>query len=174
MSAGRTALLALVGASLLLSGCGRDMRDLEQWLEEMKQRPAAPIAPLPQIQPYETFTYTAHDLRSPFTPDVSARRQAIVGDGEGIQPDASRHREYLEEFPLDTLRMVGTLTMNDEAYGLIRTTDGVVHRVKVGDYLGQNHGRITAIADTSIGLVEIIPDGMGGWTERRAAVALSE
>lgn len=166
----RNASLLIVAAALL-GGCGRDMSDLEQWVEEQKRRPAGRIEPLPQIQPYETFVYEAHEHRSPFSPSV-AQQQAGVGDG--ISPDPSRTRQYLEEFPLDTLRMVGTVEMGAESYGLIRTGDGAVHRVKAGDYVGQNHGRITQITDTGIRLMEIIPDGMGGWTERRAAIALSE
>lgn len=153
-----------------LAGCSRDMSDLEQWVEEQKRRPAARIEPLPQIQPYETFVYAAHDQRAPFT----ASRPQQQADTTGVGPDPTRTRQYLEEFPLDTLRMVGTVTMGGDTYALILTQDRAVHRVRVGDYLGQNHGRITAIAETGLQLLEIVPDGMGGWNERRAAIALSE
>lgn len=166
-------LVALAGA-LLVGGCTRDMYDLELWVEEMKRRPAGRIEPLPQVKPYETFVYTAHDRRPPFTPSEPVRPQVDPGAGDGVRPDPNRNREYLEEFPLDTLRMVGTVTMGGVTYALIRTTDRAVHRVTVGHYLGQNHGRITAISETQVSLMEIIPDGMGGWTERAAAVALSE
>lgn len=169
----RISLLA-VAAALMLSGCGRDMSDLHAWVEEIKRRPAVRIPPLPQVKPYETFAYAAHALRSPFVPSAPAR-QTVADDGTGgIRPDAGRNREYLEDFPLDTLRMVGTVTMGGETYALIRSSDRAVHRVRVGNYLGQNHGRITAISETSVTLIEIIPDGTGGWTERAAAVALSE
>ena len=172
-AAPRIALFALA-TSLLMAGCSRDMNDLEAWVDEIKRRPAVRIEPLPQVKPYETFTYTAHDQRSPFVPSAPAR-QVVPDDGTGgVRPDADRNREYLEDFPLDTLRMVGTVTMGGETYALIRTNDRAVHRVKVGNYLGQNHGRITAISETSVSLIEIIPDGTGGWTERAAAVALSE
>jgi type IV pilus assembly protein PilP len=167
-------ILLLLVAATLLSSCARDMSDLERWVAEMKQRPAARIDPLPQVQPYETFVYAAHDRRAPFIPDSAVARQASAGAGGGLQPDFDRPREYLEEFPLDSLRMVGTINMNNAMYGLISTTDGAVHRVRIGEYLGQNHGRITAISETRIDLTEIIPDGTGGWTERRAGVALSE
>lgn len=168
------ALVLLSVAAGLLTGCSRDMSDLEQWVEEMKRRPAARIEPLPQVQPYETFVYAAHDQRSPFVPDRSIARQAAAATGDGLQPDFDRPREYLEEFPLDTLRMVGTILMQNEMYGLIRGTDGAVHRVRVGEHLGQNHGRIITISETRISLTEIIPDGTGGWIERQAGVALSE
>ncbi|MEX0899355.1 MAG: pilus assembly protein PilP [Gammaproteobacteria bacterium] len=166
--------LITAGAAVLLSGCTRDMSDLEAWVEEIKRRPAIRIEPLPQVKPYETFAYTAHEHRSPFVPSAPVRQQVADDGTGGVRPDADRNREYLEDFPLDTLRMVGTVTMGGETYALIRNSDGSVHRVRVGNYLGQNHGRITAISEISVTLIEIIPDGTGGWTERAAAVALSE
>lgn len=169
----RLFVVALVPV-VLFTGCSRDMQDLRDWVAEMNRRPAAQIEPLPQVQPYETFTYAADDRRSPFVPDSSIRQQVANAASGGLQPDFERPREFLEEFPLDTLRMVGTINMQDEMYGLILSTDGSVHRVRIGQYLGQNHGRITDISETSIELIEIIPDGTGGWAERRAAVALSE
>ncbi len=175
MSAVRTSI-ALFALAALLAGCGGDMSDLRAKVEELKRRPAPRIEPLPQVKPYETFFYEAHDLREPFTPD-SAIRQAVASTGTssaGLQPDFNRSREYLEEFPLDTLRMVGTLQLRGEMYALIETRDGAVHRVKVGNYIGQNHGHITGVSETRIDLIEIIPDGSGGWIERRTGIALSE
>ncbi len=166
--------LVTVAATLLLAGCSRDMGDLEAWVEEIKRRPAVRIEALPQVKPYETFSYTVHAQRSPFIPSAPVRQQVPDDGTGGVRPDADRNREYLEDFPLDTLRMVGTVTMGGETYALIRSNDGSVHRVRVGNYLGQNHGRITSISEISVALIEIIPDGTGGWTERAAAVALSE
>jgi type IV pilus assembly protein PilP len=173
MNTPRLLVIALVPAVLLV-GCSRDMRDLEDWVAEMNRRPAARIEPLPQVQPYETFTYEAGERRSPFVADSAIRQQIANAGGTGLQPDFERPREFLEEFPLDTLRMVGTINLQNQMYGLIRSTDGSVHRVRAGQYMGQNHGRITDITEMRINLIEIIPDGTGGWTERRAAVALSE
>lgn len=169
-----TTLVSLLAAAMFLGACSRDMRELEAWTTEMNQRPAGRIEPLPEVKPYETYIYAAHDQRSPFTPDSVAARQVASGTGDGLQPDFDRPREFLEEFPLDSLRMVGTILMQNEMYGLIRATDGSIHRVREGEYLGQNHGRISSINETRIDLTEIIPDGTGGWTERRAGIALSE
>ncbi len=174
MSTRIASLVALLAASLLLSGCSRDMSDLEGWTAEMKQRPARRIDPLPQVKPYETYVYAAHDMRAPFTPDSAIARQVSGAAGDGLQPDFDRPREFLEEFPLDSLRMVGTILMQNEMYGLILANDGSIHRVRVGEYLGQNHGRISSINEIRIELTEIIPDGTGGWTERQAGIALSE
>jgi type IV pilus assembly protein PilP len=85
-----------------------------------------------------------------------------------------RSREFLEQFPLDTLRMVGTLSQGDTAYGLVQTSDGLIHRVVPGNYMGQNDGRITNINDSEIELIEIISDGIGGYVERDAAVGLAD
>lgn len=171
----KAVLIALVAAAVGVTGCSRDMSDLEAKVEEMKKRPGGRIEPLPQVKPYETFIYDAYDLREPFTPD-SAVRQSLTaaGGGNGLQPDFNRSREYLEEFPLDTLRMVGTLELRGEKYALIQTNDGAVHRASVGNYIGQNHGHITSVSEIGIELTEIIPDGSGGWTERRTGIALSE
>jgi len=95
------------------------------------------------------------------------------GSGPGLRPDSRRNREFLEQFSLDTLRMVGTLRLSDRTYGLIKTKDGLVHRVLPGNYLGQADGRVTDISPSKISVVEIIPDGLGGYMERPASLALN-
>lgn len=167
-------LVIMLSAGLLLGACGSDMDDLDQYINEIKLRPGGRIEPLPEITPYEVFSYTAdvQGLRSPFVPD-SPQVAGGPADG-GTRPDERRSREFLESFPLDTLRMVGTLQLGDTNFGLIQTSDGLVHRVVPGNYMGQNDGRIIAIRDSEIELVEIISDGIGGYLERDAAVALAD
>mgnify|MGYP001819612342 CR=1 FL=1 len=167
----KQALVMLLGASLL-TACGGGNDDLDQYINEVKARPGGRIEPLPEIKPYEVFTYIAdaQGLRSPFAPD---RPQAAVS-GAGPSPDETRSREFLEGFPLDTLRMVGTLNMSETSYGLVQTTDGIIHRVIPGNYMGQNDGRITGISESEINLVEIISDGIGGYIERDAAISLAD
>jgi len=92
----------------------------------------------------------------------------------GLRPDNHRNRDFLEQFSLDTLKMVGTLNLGGSHYGLVQTRDGRVHRVVVGEHLGTNDGKITTIAPSKIALVEIIPDGLGGYIERPAALGLNE
>jgi type IV pilus assembly protein PilP len=149
----------------LLAGCGGDS-DLDHFIDATKKEPGGRVEPLPQVQPYEAFTYTDQDKRSPFVPGGSG-----VG---GVRPDNHRNREYLEQFSLDTLKMVGTLNLNGSNYGLVQTKDGRVHRVVVGEHLGTNDGKITTISPSKIALVEIIPDGLGGYIERPAALGLNE
>jgi len=164
--------IVLVLLAVGLSACGGGADDLDQYINEIKARPGGRIEPLPEITPYEGFNYIAdvQGLRSPFRPDTPQ----AAGGGTGPRPDVDRSREYLESFPLDTLGMVGTLHINETMYGLVRTSDGLIHRVIPGNYMGQNDGRITEISESGIGLVEIISDGIGGYIERDAAVSLSD
>ena len=164
--------LVLVMA-LGVAACGGDMAELDRYINDVKSRPGGRIDPLPDITPYEIFTYVAdaEGLRSPFVPDTPEPTGATAG---GTRPDPDRSREYLESFPLDTLGMVGTLYIGDTYYGLVRTSDGLIHRVVPGNYMGQNDGRITDISESEITLVEIISDGIGGYIERDAAVSLTD
>ena len=161
--------LALVAAATL-AGCSDNLSDLEAKVTEIKARPGGRIEPLPEVKPYETFTYAAATLRSPFVAGMPASATAT----SGVRPDQNRPREFLEQFSLDTLKMVGTLRLGGRTYGLVQTRDGLVHRVLPGNHLGQADGRITGIEEGRIALIEIVPDGMGGFIERPAALALSE
>jgi type IV pilus assembly protein PilP len=154
----------------LVSACSSDLDELERQIAEIKSRPGERIDPLPEIKPYEAFTYQASNLRSPFVPSAPARSEVA----NAVRPDVKRPREFLEQFPLDTLRMVGTLNINGRNYGLVQGKDGLVHRVLPGNYLGQNDGRIVSITATKISVIEIVPDGLGGYIERPAALALNE
>jgi len=161
-----TVLAALLGSVLM--GCsGRDS-DLDRFIEATKNEPGGRVEPLPEVKPYEAFTYTDQDLRSPFVPGGSG------GMNSGLRPDSKRNREFLEQFSLDTLKMVGTLNLGGSRYGLVSTKDGRVHRVVVGEHIGTNDGKITDISPSKIALVEIIPDGLGGYIERPAALGLNE
>ena len=162
----------LAGCCLLaaLTGCSGDMSDLRQYVDEVKARPGGRIDPLPQIEPPPTFAYAAETERPPFTP----YRPGGDAPGGGPRPDASRPKDFLERYPLDTLRMVGSIAREGNLYGLVQDPDGLIHRILPGNYLGQNDGRVTDISDAEIALIEIVPDGVGGYVERPAGLALSE
>lgn len=167
-------LLGVLFAAFALGACGGDMDDLDQYINSVKARPGGRIEPLPEITPYEVFTYIAdaEGVRSPFVPDSPQAASGMAAGG--TRPDPERSREFLEQFPLDTLRMVGTLQLGDTHYGLVQTSDGLIHRVVPGNYMGQNDGRIVAVNESAIELVEIISDGIGGYLEREAAVGLAD
>ena len=166
----RRILAILLSAALLggLAACGGGTSDLKVDLEQMKKRPGGRIEPIPEIKPYESFVYDPLQLRSPFQPSVP-----VVAPGAGgLRPDARRNREFLEGFSLDTLKMVGTLKQSGRIFGLVQTKDGLIHRVALGNYVGQNDGRVSAVTDSKIAVVEIVPDGLGGYMERQAAITL--
>lgn len=157
-------------AWLGLTACSSADDDLSRFIEETKKEPGGRVEPLPEVKPYETFTYSAAQMRSPFLPSSPGSGAGAAG----LRPDSKRNREFLEQFSLDTLKMVGTLKLTGRFYGLVRTKDGLVHRVSVGNYLGQADGKITDITPTKISLIEIVPDGLGGYMERPAGLALNE
>ena len=162
--------LVATAALLALCGCSGGMDELQQRVAEIKSRPGERIEPLPEIKPYESFVYNAANVRSPFIPSAPARSDVA----NAVRPDVKRAREFLEQFPLDTMRMVGTLQLEGRNYGLVQGKDGLVHRVLPGNYIGQNDGRVIGITNTKISVIEIVPDGVGGYIERPAALALNE
>jgi type IV pilus assembly protein PilP len=175
MNTSRTLRIALLtAAAAVAAGCGGEQDELYARIDRVKATPGGRIEPLPQIKPAPTAEYTADDdqLRSPFVPDRPLAARSGAGGVEG--PDPDRPRQFLEQFPLDSLAMVGTLEREGSTYALVQTRDGLVHRVQRGNYMGQNDGRIVEITDSEIRLVEIVSDGLGGYLERPAAVALSD
>jgi len=155
--------------SLLLLACGGDVDDLTAYIDEVKARSGGRIEPLPQIKPYETFQYTSGNVRSPFVADTP---QIAASGPKGPTPVANRNKEFLEQFPLDTLNMVGTLEREGKTFGLLQTKDGLVHRVLPGNYIGQNEGRIVAVRDSEIEVEELVPNGIGSFFKRSAAIGL--
>lgn len=158
--------LLVLASALLVGGCSDGLDGLRAQIAAAKERPGGRIPPLPEVKPYISHDYQMSDRRSPFL-------QSLAGESPGgPRPDVQRPREYLEQFPLDTLRMVGTLRLGGANYGLVQTRDGLIHRVLPGNHLGQNDGRVTSISDARIALIEIVPDGLGGYIERPAALAI--
>lgn len=169
---------ALLGIAGLLSACDQGVGDLQSYVQQIKSQPPGRIEPIPEFQPYQNFEYASNDLRDPFRKLDFRRPDELPEDvevaGNGLKPDADRVREPLEDFPLDTLRMKGTVTQDGTKWALVFAPDNTVHRVIEGNYVGQNHGRITSVNDEKIELTEIVPDGLGNYIERSTAIALVE
>ncbi len=165
-------LAALVAG---LSGCDSGGHaDLDAYMAEVRSRPAGRIEPMPKDVVYEPFTYRASSLRSPFQPPVRLEQAQKERGRTDVKPDETRVKEFLEGFSIESFTMVGTLANSKEgSYALVQGGDGV-HRVRVGDYLGRNHGRIMAISAGSIEILELVPDGEGGWIERPRTLVLKE
>lgn len=177
---GLTRVAFLLLAIAALSACAqREMTDLEQYVAQVKAQKKARIDPLPAIRTFKPYNYSADSYPDPFAPP---QEEEVVTEGEapkkkasnGIQPDFTRPREELERFPLDALRMVGTVEQDEAIYGIVRTPEGVVHRVRPGNFLGKNHGKIIAINEQEIVLDEIVPDGLDGYQKRDASLALRQ
>lgn len=160
------ARLCVALGCLVLAACSSANDNLQRFIAQTEKQPGSYVKPLPAVPKYQTFAYTDQDKRSPFVPSEGPGMNAV-------RPDTSRPRQYLEQFPLDTLSMVGTLNIGGTLYGLVETKDGIVHRVTIGNYMGQNDGRVVRITATQIGLVEVVPDGLGGYMKRPAALGLS-
>ena len=162
-------------ALVMAGGCARgitstpgDAPNLESWIADVKARPAPPLDPLPVMQQFETFEYAAQTLRDPFS---DAWNNA---EGGGLRPDPDRRKETLEQYPLDSLDMVGTIGTGGGLVALVMAPDRVTHRIRPGAYLGQSDGRVTSVREDKIELVELVPDGAGGWLERPASIALED
>jgi len=165
----RLCLAVAILGSILLGGCSQGDTELREWVAHEKAQPGAPIPPLPVLKTFETFEYSDQGLRDPFSPSLDEG----VASNSGPQPD-KHPKEPLEAFALDSLRMVGSIGAGASIEGLVRDTEGTVHRVHKGNYLGQNNGKVVSVSESQIELVELVPNGTGGWMERHAAIALPE
>ena len=161
---------ALAGS---LAGCTREVTDtpgdapnLVEWVAQVRARPAPPLDPIPVIKPFESFQFDGRGFRDPF--DV----QAVENTSGGLRPDSNRRRQPLEGFPLDSLDMVGTLGRGGGLVALVMGPDKVTYRVRPGTYLGQSDGRVIAVREDRIELIELVADGAGGWLERPATITL--
>ncbi len=176
LSAMRKRPLVALALILALAGCTRGITstpgeapNLEKWVAEVKARPAPPLDPLPVMQQFETFEYAAYSLRDPFSTAFTD-----TDNGSGPRPDRQRRKQTLEQFPLDSLDMVGTLGRGEGMIALVMAPDKVTYRVRPGNYMGQSDGRVTGVFEDRIELVDLVPDGAGGWLERPASVALED
>ena len=162
----------IITAFLTLSGCvTNEMTDLEAFVKKTKATYKGNVEPLPEFKHQPPYVYAASEIRDPFKPVVDI--EVATGPYRGPQPDEKRPREPLEDFSLDSLRMVGTLAQNHSQWVLIKDPDGLLHRVGIGHYMGRNYGRVVSVNEEQITLIELIPD-KGGWKERDASIALSE
>lgn len=166
---------ALIGPILLMTaGCtpGNNVADLQEFSAQVRARPGGRVEPVPEFKAYEAFTYSAAGLRSPFDIPIRIQMQEGMSSSQNVQPDLDRVKEPLESYAIAELAMVGMLQRNGRYVALVEDSLGEVHRVLRGNYLGRNHGRVVAITESQVDLVEIVPSGTGGWTERPQSLTL--
>ena len=160
--------------SLLLVGCGgEEFQDLRDFVKNAGADMRGKVEPPPEIKPYEPFGYdNSTAIQDPFKP----RKTDLKNSGHaGLnQPNLERPKEELEEFPLESLRMVGYLQQSNIGYAVVRSSDSKLHRVKVGNYVGLNFGQIVSVSDTEIKIKEMVQDSAGDWSERESSLQLVE
>ena len=168
----RHALLSLVGL-VFVAGCssGGDYQDIKTFMDQVDAKGKGQIEPLPEFLPYQAFAYSAGNMRSPFEPPVVVK-PIDPNKRLAVKPDTNRVKQFLEQFNIGSIAMVGTLSQGSRLFGLVRDPQGGVHRVQLGDYMGLDNGKILAIDENKIELLEIVSDGTGGWVERERTVNL--
>ncbi len=178
--AGKHAGKAWLGVCLvsLLTACsqGGGFADLDKFMADTRAKPRGHVEPLPEFKAYEAFSYSAADRRAPFEPPVDVQLTMLDEDPvDEVEPDLDRPKEVLENFDIKELDMVGTLQgTTGDLYALIRDSSGGIHRVHTGNYMGQNFGRIIGVNQSRIELIEIVPNGRGGWVERPRSLTLND
>ncbi len=164
-------LLLLVVSLMMIACSGRDYSDLDEFISNAGIGLRGKVDPLPEVKPYEHFTYEAFDILNPFVPRKNENTQSISSE---LQPDLKRRKEVLESFPLESLKMVGSLQQKNVIFALIKSSDGTLHRVNAGNYIGQDFGKIDHISESEVKLREVVQDGVNEWTERVSTLMLED
>lgn len=165
----------LLGILVFITACAdSSISDLQNYVSDVKSKKGH-IDPIPEFKPIEMFVYKSDGAKDPFKTWKSevVPVSTAAADNSGPRPTADRVKEELEAFPLDTLRMMGILELKGTRWALVKASDGIVYRVKKGNYMGQNHGKILDVEDDKVVLREIVPNGLGGWEERSASLTLN-
>jgi type IV pilus assembly protein PilP len=166
-------LLPALAAAAWLAGCAGEQDELSQWMEQQRREVRPSVQPLQAPKKFDPEPYTMAQAVEPFsTQKLSvALRQEARQPNSALAAELNRRREPLEAYPLDGMTMVGSVVRGGQPYALLKV-DNLLYQVRVGDYIGQNFGRITGIAETEIALREIVQDAAGEWTERPATLQL--
>lgn len=168
--------LLILLCTLALSACSSNDDDVTTYVEGVKKSAVGKVDVLPPEKPYRGEDYTAQNLPSPFDNvergDGSDGSSIAKAGAINTRPDADRKREFLEQYPLTNFVMVGTLSKKDDIWGLVRDKSGMVHAVQVGDYIGENSGKIIGISDDKISIIETVSDNKGGWVQSAASLSL--
>jgi type IV pilus assembly protein PilP len=166
-------LCALAVLTTLLAACsGSDYPDLDAYMAEVKARPAGHVQPIPAFTAYKSFAYSAAGLRNPFQQPVEVKEITRLQRLVKVKPDLNRPKEFLEQFTIDALMMVGTVQMDGTLWALVQDSDNSVHRLKVGNYMGKNHGHVVELTENYISVIEIVSNGPEEWVERPHKLAL--
>ena len=163
-------LILVIGLSACSSSSDTDLRS---YVAEIKAKQKSSIPPLPQPETFEVFTYQDASLRDPFVPRAVVLAEER-GKGNGLKPDQNRERDVLEQYALGSLKLMGSLEKDGKRWALIKSADGTLHRATLGQYMGQNDGKIVRLNESQLELREIVPNGLGGWVEKMTTLSINE
>jgi type IV pilus assembly protein PilP len=169
------AVIAALGAATLLGACSSEQEELQQWMEQQRREVRPNVQPLTPPKRFDPQPYTLAQSVEPFSPQklTVALKQEARQPNSLLSAELNRRKEPLEAYPLDSMSMVGSITKQGAPYALLRV-DNLLYQVKVGDYLGQNYGRVMRIGETEVALREIVQDAAGEWIERPTTLQLQE
>lgn len=164
---------SIIVITLTFSACAGNstFNDLDEFIKDSEKGLRGQVDPVPEVKPFKHFAYEAFDIPSPF---ISRKNEETQLAKNGIQPDLKRRKEVLERYPLESLKMVGSLQQHETIFALIESPEDALHRVSIGNYIGQDFGRIADISESEIRLKEIVQDGVNEWTERVSTLMLEE
>ncbi len=170
-----TIMTLFIASAIGITGCSEGMGDLNAYVQQTKLKHQGKVDALPEFPPYENFVYAPDQLRDPFKAQTDQMSSAVVSaEYNGPRPEQGRRKEPLELFPLDSLKMVGLLQQKEQTWGLVKDPNGTIHRIQPGNYAGQNNGKIKNVGEASIDILELVPDGLSGWVNRNAKLAMRE
>ncbi|MBN4075253.1 pilus assembly protein PilP [Gammaproteobacteria bacterium AH-315-E17] len=171
----RSSLLFIVLFSVVgCSGNNEALIAIQNYTNQVVNRPPGRIPPPPEMISYEAFTYSAASLRGPFAIPLDVSLATLREQSNDIQPDLNRSTEALEVFAIGTLQMRGIMSRNNTIWALVQDGNNDLHYVTEGSYMGRNHGRVVTISEAQINLIEIVPNGAGGWLERPQTITSNE
>lgn len=168
---------AALAALTLLSACGDGgVQEIKQWMEDVRRQTPVSSQKIAEPKKFTPFVYAGKDEIDPFSPvklSAALAKQLAANSSGALKPDLERRREPLESFPLDSVKMVGTLEKPGLSYALLQV-DKAIFQVKLGNYIGQNFGMVTRITESEVEIKEIVRDASGEWVERKAKLELQE
>lgn len=172
----RPKLVPALALAALLAGCGEgDVQEVRDWMKKVQRETVPAVKPLPEPKDFVPYAYNPGEAVEPFSEAklLNEMARAAASSPNPLQPDANRPREVLENYPLDTMRMVGTLQKAGVSYALVQI-DASIFQVKAGQRIGQNHGLVTRISEGAIDIREVVQDPTGDWVERKATIELAD
>lgn len=171
--------ISLVLSLLALTGCGSSKEDdIRQWMVEERNQTRPKVAPIPAPKQFKPEAYANGAAIEPFsnqklTQALKRDSAQVASNGALVAPELARRKEPMEAFPLDTMSLVGSIIRGGQPVALVKV-DNLLYQVKLGNYLGQNYGKVTKISETQVTLREIVQDAVGEWIERIATLELQE